>query len=169
MTLEAPVGWCQRRGSGRKRVVSWKGRRTESAAATTQVCTEPPCLCTLPTSQAQGIHEVPLRTWHWIATISSLLDWARSIRLTALLSPRRCDKTQSSAAGRSLHKLESDYVPESLKLNQIIREHGALEIRCPGYPARTHGTPQSLEKRQRTTTQFPKVCSRWLWKRKVFK
>ena len=73
-----------------------------------------------------------------------------SQKLTAMLWPMR-----KSAVGRGLCKLESNCVPESLELNQINREHMALEIRCPGYPTRTHRTPYSLRERQRATTQFP--------------
>ena len=44
-----------------------------------------------------------------------------------------------SAVGRSFRKLESDFVLESQILNQINREHTAVEMRCPGYPTGPRG------------------------------
>ena len=73
---------------------------------------------------------------------------------------------QEGTVGKSLHTLESDCVLKSLKLNQINREHTALESRCPRFPTRTHSIASSLKERQGAATQLPEVCYWWLVKRK---
>lgn len=50
-------------------------------------------------------------------------------------------------------------------MNQINREHRALESRCPGFPTRAHGTASGRKERQGTATVSQSTYW-WLVKRK---
>lgn len=139
--------WIVAAGWGKEVGGELKQKESRPASPTIQECTEAP----VDTCQVPG-------TQHWPRPAGGLaLNWGHpSPPIHSSVCPtvhREGWQNSGEHCGEEPpHIRLQDSVLKSLKVNQINREHRALESRCPGFPTRAHGTASGQKERQGTAT-----------------